>query len=296
MIRRYAAAVLAIIGVSVVCVRADDVWTNKDWRQWSKDEVRVVLHDSPWCKRWAKGEATTSAALPSVSGAGKEGAAGEDRPELDYYLQIRSALPVREAVIRDVQIQNGYDTMPAAQKKSFDDQATPFLDRRYDDVIVVHVLYSSNIQAFERQLAEYWQNIPPEKIPEELFLINEREQRIAPIRFTSKKGGAYEFDLAFPRTVNGDPIIHDTDKIFNIQFHNPAVGTQATNAPSSGPTINTGGATTEKKQGSTARIPMPSTGGASPNPKNPAVANFKAERALVQFNVESMMWKGKLTY
>jgi hypothetical protein len=294
MIRRYAAGVLAIFFVAVLCVRAGDVWTDKDWKEWSKQDVNVLLHDSPWCKRWAKGQATTSAAPPSVSGAGQEGAAGENRPELDYYIQVRSALPVREAIIRDFQIQNDYDSMPDAQKKSFDAQAAQFLNRSYNDVINVHVLYSSNIQAFELQMADHWQSISPDNAMENIFLITERGNRIKPTHFTSKKGGAYEFDLAFPRMIGGEPTIHDNDKTFSIQFQNPAVGTQATTAPSGGSSMPTG-ASSERKPGATPRIPVPS-GGASNNPKNPAVGNFKAERVLVEFNLENMMWKGKPTY
>jgi len=297
--RRAAVGALAILSVAAAATCAGDVWVDKDWKLWSKDEVKVVLQDSPWSKHWAKGQVNTSAALPGVSGAGREGAAGENAPHIDYYLQIRSAMPVREAVIRDFQIDRNYDSMPDAQKKAFDAQSAQFLNRIYSDVIVLHVLYSSNVETFERQLAEHWQSIRPDAIPEDFYLITERGDRFSPVHFSSPKGGAYEFDMAFPRMVNGEPIIHPGDKMFQIQFRNPAVGRQANTAPSgNGSPAAAGGGATERKPGATAnpvrQLPPTST---STRPANTnAVPNFKAELVLVEFNVQNMMWNGKVTY
>jgi hypothetical protein len=261
---RIVASGLLVLGFAALGIRAGDGWVDKDWHQWSKDEVNVVLHDSPWSKRWAKGQVNTSAAVPGVSGAGQEGAAGENAPRIDYYFQIR------------------------------------ILNRRYDDVILVHVIYSSNIQSFERDLATYWQSVTQDSIKDKVYLITERGDRISPNRFVSSRTGTYEFELDFPRTVNGEPLIHPSDKQFSIQFTNPPVGnTQATGsrAPNSGGVAQSGAARTAK-QGTAAvpRDPLPLNG---PNPTNTTshtVTSFKAERVLIQFNVDSMMWKGKLTY
>jgi hypothetical protein len=295
--RRYVAAVLALLSVSAVAMCAGDVWVDKDWKSWSKDEVTVVLHDSPWSRHWAKGQVATSAALPGVSGAAQEGAAGENAPRIDYYLQIRSAMPVREAVIRDAQIGRSYDSMTDAEKKAFDANSAQFLNRAYSDVIVVHVLYSSNIQTFERQLADYWQNIRPNSVPDDFYLINERGDRIAPTHFNSPKGGTYEFDMAFPRLVNGEPVIHDGDKTFQIQFKNPAVGAQGAGAPAGNGAPRTGEASARRPGTVANPVGQLPSGPGSTRPANVnAVPSFKAERVLVEFNVQNMVWNGKVTY
>lgn len=300
MRRGIAVCALMVLGCVALVVRASDVWVDKDWHQWSKDEVNVVLHDSPWSKRWAKGQVNTSASMPGVSGAGQEGAAGEGAPRIDYYFQIRSAEPVRDAIVRQFQFDQSYDTaMSADQKKAFDDRSLQILNRRYDDVILVHVIYSSNIQSFERELATYWQSITQDSIKDKVYLITERGDRIAPSRFVSSRTGTYEFELNFPRMVNGEPLIHPGDKEFSIQFTNPAVGSSAPGGSGSSTMTGSpsGGAITNK-QGTAAanRTPLPPTGANSTNPSSHTVASFKAERVLVQFNVDSMMWKGKLTY
>lgn len=298
--RRYAAAVLVMLSVSAAGICAGDVWVDKDWKLWSKDEVKMVLQDSPWSKHWAKGQVTTSTALPGVSGAGREGAAGENAPQINYYLQIRSAMPVREAVIRDAQLDRSYDSMSEAEKKAFDAQSAQFLNRVYSDVIVLHVLYSSNVQTFERQLADHWQNIRADAVPVDFYLITERGDRISPVHFSSPKGGTYEFDMAFPRMANGEPIIHPDDKTFQIQFINPAVGRQAGTAPAgNGSPSAPAGEATARKPGTMNSNPvhqLPPTSTSTRAANTNAVPNFKAERVLVEFNVPSMMWNGKVTY
>src|SRR5579864_5600807 len=123
MRRRNVFAVLGILLVTVLTVQAEDFWVKKDWTKWSKDECNKMLQDSPWSKHWGKGEVLLSAALPSqqnnnptdaargasgtlggsnlgTTGAGQEGAGGDSQLELHYYVELRSALPVREAIVR----------------------------------------------------------------------------------------------------------------------------------------------------------------------------------------------------
>lgn len=263
--RRNVFAVVGILAVAVLTAQAEDFWVKKDWKQWSKDECNKMLQDSPWSKTWSKGQVNLSAAMPSVSGAASEGAAGERAPEVHYVIQFRSALPVREAFVRMSQIQNKYDKMDAAQKKAFDAQAESILGKTYDDVILVHVEYGSNIQTFEREMAAYWKSIRPDAVPTDFYLINERGDRIEPVRFMSPAAGVYAFELIFPRMKNNEPFVRDGDKNLSLQFVNPAVGVQS------------------------------SSGGAS-SPNDPSVGTFGRERVLAQYKIDKMTANGKLTY
>jgi hypothetical protein len=258
--RRYFTGVLAVLVVAVLTARAEDFWIKKPWNQWSKDDCNKMLSDSPWSKTWSKSQVNLSAALPGVSGAGQEGAAGENAPEIHYTIQLRSALPVREAFVRMSEIQTKYDTMDEAHKKAFDAQAQSILGRTYDDVILVHVEYGSNNQVFERQMATYWKSIRPESVPEDFYLINERGDRVAPARFMSPAAGVYAFELIFPRLKSNEPFIRDGDKNLELQFINPAVGIQSTGSSST------------------------------------SVASFGRERVLAQYKVDKMTLNGKLSY
>jgi hypothetical protein len=257
--RRYFSAVLSIVLLAVLTARADDFWVKKDWTKWSKDECSKMLTDSPWSKTWSKSQVNLSAALPSdTAGANRSGGAGENAPELHYTVQFRSALPVRKAFVRLSEIQAKYDSMDAEHKKAFDTQAQTILDRTYDDVILVHVEYGSNNQIFERQMATYWKNIRPDAVPEDFYLINERGDRIAPVKFVSPPAGSYAFELVFPRLKDNEPFVRNGDKNLEVQFINPAVGSQTADAS--------------------------------------GVAPFGRERVLAQYKVDKMTVDGKLTY
>src|SRR5262249_30355665 len=89
---------------------------------------------------------------------------------------------------------------------------------------VIHIDYDSNLQAFSRQLATYWQNLPSDAPPNDLFLINEHGDKIPPARFTPSKGGAMQIDVVFPRVMNNEPVIRATDKVLRLQFTSPQIG------------------------------------------------------------------------
>jgi hypothetical protein len=264
--RNFFAGAMTVVLLSALSARAEDFWIKKGWKQWSKDECAKILQDSPWTKKWSKGNVNLTAAMPGSSGASSEGAGGENSPEIHYVVQFRSSLPIREATVRLQQIQMKYEKMPDAQKKDFDTRAEALLSKTYDDVILVHVEYGSNVQAFERQMATYWKSIPPESIPIDLYLINERGDRIAPARFVSPQNANYAFDLYFPRTKSNEPIIHEGDKSLSIQFTHPAVGTQST------------------------------AGGDPLTNLSPTLTAFGEERVLVQYKLGKMMINGKLSY
>jgi hypothetical protein len=248
--------------------RADDFWVKKDWTKWSKDECNKILQDSPWTKQWTKSIVNLRSSMPGSSNPLSEGesAGAEKAPEVHYYVQLRSSVPVREAAVRLQQIQ-GYANMTNDQKKEFDTRAADYIGRSYDDVILVHVDYGSNVQTFERDMANYWKTIREDSVPVDFYLINDRGDRVSPARFVSPKNGSYAFDLTFPRLKNNEPVVHDGDKSLSIQFVNPAVGKQ------------------------------PATGG------NPATTQqdtssdtFGRERVLIQFKLDKMVINGKPSF
>ncbi len=107
-------------------------------------------------------------------------------------------------------------------------------------------------------------------MPVDFYMINERGDRVAPARFVSPKNGNYAFDLTFPRLKNNEPLIREGDKQIEIQFVNPAVGTQAQTAAGAG--------------------------GGSATSLDPSIGVFGRERVLIQFKLDKMKVNGKLSY
>jgi hypothetical protein len=181
--------------------------------------------------------------------------------ELHYNIQDRSAIPLREAYIRQFQFLESYGKMDAEHKKAFDKQAEDFLSRTFDDVILIHVNYGG---ADSRDLAQYWQSISDDKVRATVFLINDRGDHIPPVRFVSAKGGDLSFELYFPRMKTGEPIIQETDKAFSIEFQSPALGPRNTGAPNI--------------------------------EQNTQIPQMRAQRVLAEFKMDKMIWKGKPSF
>jgi hypothetical protein len=215
--RAFLLAVLFALGGALVA--SAQVWEKKEWKQWSKDEARKVTEDSPWAVRISR---YRQEGAEQRSGTGR---GGETTIRLFYVIQLRSALPVRQGVIRMAQIENKYERMSEADRKAFDDSAARYLANRFEDVIIVHVYYGSdNNQELSRDMARFWQGFPSGTVPIEMYLINSRGQRQTPVRWISPPGSAYEFEAIFSRLFQGEPFLTEADKALRFEFRHPNVG------------------------------------------------------------------------
>jgi len=225
MLRRWFAAVILVMSLAVVALHADDFWVKKKWQDWSKDDCNKMLRDSPWSRKWSQSLSNNGPGLPSTTGGANAGTAGDAVNEIDYYAQIRSALPLREAIVRQFQIGAKYDKMTPEQKKSFDAQADAILNRDYSSAIVVHFVYETSARTFAERLSEYWQTIPTDAPPPAVYLINQRGDHIRPERYIAPRAGGYEFEMIFPRVVNNEPVVREGDKTIEVQFQEPVIYT-----------------------------------------------------------------------
>src|SRR5438445_4992472 len=132
------AAGLTISGVSF----AQGPWGKKDWRQWSKDDCKKVLEDSPWARHWTQSDVKMANFATRTSGT--QGVGSEAELAISYVVQFRSARPIREAVVRQMLIQNQYDRLDAKQKEAMEKQVEGFLNRNKAAVIVFTVCTVSN--------------------------------------------------------------------------------------------------------------------------------------------------------
>jgi hypothetical protein len=197
-------------------------WDKKEWKSWSADDCRKIQEDSPWSYRWELG-----GVQQDRWGQPTKGDSRQTEQHIFYIIQLRSALPVRQAVIRDAQLRNKYDSLSAADKQNFDASAEAFLARKYGDVIVVHVYYGSNVTMTQRDMMRFWQtNYPEGTVPAEAFLSTSTGKRVAAIRYVAAKGGSLEFELIFPRIQNGEPIVTSDVKSIGVEFQHPNIGTE----------------------------------------------------------------------
>jgi len=104
---------VAILGIAVAAAAQSPL--DQDWRQWSSDVCLKILTASPW-----------------IATAEPEG------PKDVHRAVLLSSLLVRQAMLRELQIQKKYDTMSPEKRQEFDNEtATCLTDPTYTQFIVI---------------------------------------------------------------------------------------------------------------------------------------------------------------
>jgi predicted NUDIX family NTP pyrophosphohydrolase len=196
-----------------------EFWEKKEFAQWSQKECRRLLEDSPWSK-----QLNLQSVVIMQSGARNATTGSEQQPYIKYQAQFRSALPIRQATVRQMQIVQKYESLSPEQRQQFDKQAEAFISADVADWIIVYVSYTTNSQTYELELARHWQSQTAELLKNSVFLIPSKGDRIALANFAVAPGGQRYFQFIFPRQVSGRPIIGPQDKSIRLEFAYPIIG------------------------------------------------------------------------
>lgn len=188
-------------------------WEKKPWQQWTKQECDKMLTDSPWARKFTSSEIRIQASGIRTGGTQER----ETQPTIEYIAHLRSALPVRQAVVRLMQIQTRYDRMSDAEKRNFDKQAADYLNQDFSNRVVVHIIYQSNITALQQGLDDTWRASTTD-LPADTYLIAPGGDRMTLTRFIPPVPEAPEFELIFSKELNGEPLVSPTDKKFQVQL------------------------------------------------------------------------------
>jgi|SRR5689334_15750343 len=90
---------------------AQKAWEKRPYQQWSMSEVEQILSDSPWAQTQVK-----------------EGDNISSSPTYFINIRLRSAVFVRQALVRQRQLHMHYDKFTPADKARFDDEVKEFLE------------------------------------------------------------------------------------------------------------------------------------------------------------------------
>ncbi|MGA7785765.1 MAG: hypothetical protein WB997_14070 [Candidatus Acidiferrales bacterium] len=223
--RRYIAGILLIVGLAAATAWADDFWAKKNWKEWSKGECNKILDDSPWAQRKIVENSSALTSQPSASRTVDPSLGGTSNlgaGEVTYRVRLLSAEPVREAMIRQEQIEKNYDKMTDDQKKSFDAQMDQKM-AKHPDSILIHVIFEGNTANLKTSLATYWESFPSDAIPQDVYITTDGGTRILPRSYTVKMA-ENEFDLVFPRSSNDQPVVAPGAKSVKLMIKNPKIG------------------------------------------------------------------------
>jgi hypothetical protein len=220
---KYRRTLVLLLGL--LAVASAQVWEKKPYTEWSKGDCKKVLTDSPWVGK----EGTTQPIQQAVSEERAEAGGGASALEINYRAQLRSALPIRQAMVRQAQLDNNYDKMTDEQKKAFDDNSAKFLGTEFPDHVLLHVTYESNVPLRDRELANYWQKQAQVDYKEKFNLIGSNKRKVSPLSYEAAPGAAREFQMIFPRKgPDGEPLIGPDDKELVLEFIAPGILSQRT--------------------------------------------------------------------
>lgn len=202
---RFHVATIFILTCLVTSVVAQSDWRQTPYQQWTLVEVEKLLSDSPWAQTRAR-ELVRIVQSPGTT---------FDSGSLT--VRLRSALPVRQALVRLRQIRGKYDKMGESEKASFDNKQKVLLECPgcADNYVI------SLSPPFERPSGV------PSKLREMAFatiknyvqLANESGETRELVHFEPPKAQGGEATFFFSRfNDKGQPLVTPSDKKLIISF------------------------------------------------------------------------------
>ena len=179
---------------------------NKPYEHWNLREVMEVLTNSPW----AQTEFDTE-----ISGG---------QPQLIFGVEVRlySALPVRMAIVRRMQLTIPYKELNAQQRSDFDAEVDGLLTcplcSTYYIVTLLSVQPHSLATKSTIDVVALLKALPEGEIQKRVTISNDKGERRTAVKHVFKK--ANEVVFFFPRLdEQGKPLITQSNKKFRFEIH-----------------------------------------------------------------------------
>jgi hypothetical protein len=223
--------ILFLLNISATSKNA--FWEIKDYRHWSAQECEKMLTDSPWAKGYYYG----------------------------YTAQLFSALPIRQAIVRQRQIAENYESLSPEKRQEFDKRAGEYLAEAFPDWIVVRVVLGGRDPYTGKTYSNrcpYWQMRTTDMLKGTVFLTPSGKDRIPLEQFIAPQPAVCEFQFIFHRQYKGRPVLSKRDKSLLLEFTVPVT-----------------------QSASSAGAPS---------------AMQDVERRLIEFKVSKMKFNGELVY
>lgn len=173
--------ILAICFLLFQQAAAQDFWMQKSYKRWTKEEIVKLISDSPWAQ--VVGDTTNAQVF-----------------EASYVtVRLRSAVPIRQALVRLKQIEANYDKFDKDKKAEFDEKMKgalecPACQENY--VIAISPPISDRqIKSAVFSLV----NIKFEQIKDTVYLLNDKGEKRKLVFFQPALSNDGEATLFFPR-------------------------------------------------------------------------------------------------
>jgi hypothetical protein len=187
-------SLLTLLGLALaISVMAKD----KPWTQWTDKDAKKILNDSGW----GQTQSSVSLAVPG----GTKGGAIDEAPGLNYRIRFLSAKPIRQALLRLVQLD------PKATPEQIE-QAHQFVDTKYDQVVVIAASYDQDGLPKDTRLTmtafQVFTGSMTSMLKNNVYLEIKGGQRVFLQEYRPPSGDGMGAIFIFPRIVNGKQILN----------------------------------------------------------------------------------------
>jgi hypothetical protein len=189
---------------------------KKPYTEWNLQEVMTLLQNSPWV------EASVQFAQ------GRSGDSPDRPPDTEFYVELRlySALPIRQAIVRRMQLTIPYAKLTAAQRASFDAEVDGLLKCPQCAEYYIVTIASASQSPFSfatrgdphtLDTVDVVKRLPEDELLRQVSLLNDKGERrnAARVMFTPRN----EMVFLFRRVdEHGSALITPANKKFSIEF------------------------------------------------------------------------------
>lgn len=215
----FAVAFLLVLSMGLI---AKDFW-EEPFREWSRNEVLKMLQDSPW---------SNQVILTSQrAGRDSRNIAGEMEIYNAYTVRLFTALPVRQAYVRMMQIMNNYDSLSEAEQATFDKRFEPALNMDTSQQIIVNLDFETNDRQASMEVNRQLKQSSADQLRQRVYLISDRLGRVQIEQYFQPSQDGTGAKFVFPRQVDGQPVVSPEDDELKFEFfvpgtHDPAAGAE----------------------------------------------------------------------
>jgi hypothetical protein len=218
--------------VAVVCLFVSAAFAqkvpDKPYNQWGKEDALKIVNESAWAKTYQSTSGATGAAASQVAreqgqsvsrGGSDPRSVARDFGPPPIRMRLHSGLPLRQAMVRLQQLDNGYDKMNDADKAAFDASKKGFLDCTICKNYYVITITKDRDAGRSTVEEGVFQGMTFEDLKGQIKIENDKGEMREIVQFNAPKGPNDMAVMYFKRTDEaGKDLITAEAKSFKIVF------------------------------------------------------------------------------
>ncbi len=225
---KYTHALLFVLALFLTSSAYGQKYLQKTYKEWTVEETHKVLSDSPWANQYQSERGLVAAEQQQqardradniISGSNR-GNQGRGAVPVPIIIRLHSAMPVRQALVRQQQIAAKYEKMSADDQKKFDDSTAKFLE-----CAICKGYYVVTLTKW-RDTSDFvsdgiFQALTLEDLKGKVWLVNDKDQKLELAEFTPPKKATDSAVFFFKRpAADAAAFIAPADKRLQFMFAN----------------------------------------------------------------------------